>query len=122
VKFSSIGLLALLASLPLLAQKEISPQNFTQPGPKDIVIAGNTLSQSVTCKDSNAVYVEGQRNEVQVHGQCSVVRIQGEANHVWVDQRTYVPVEGNDNVVFVSDPNTQYSSRGNGNRFERSKH
>jgi hypothetical protein len=122
VKFVLSLLLASSAIACAPAQREISPQNFAQPGPQDIVIAGNTLSKDVTCKESNAVYVEGQRNEVQVHGQCSLVRIQGERNHVWIDQRTYVPVEGNDNVVFVSDEKTQYSSRGNGNRFERSKH
>jgi hypothetical protein len=112
----------LLLPLALPAQREVPPTDFVQPGPKDIVIAGNELSQDVTCADSNAVYVQGQHNEVQVHGACRFIRVQGNRNYVWVDRMTTVPVEGNDNTVFVSDVRTQYSNRGNGNRFERSKH
>ncbi len=116
-----IACFLLLSPITAYAQREVAPKDFEQPGPKDVVIAGNTQSKDVTC-DGNAVYVEGQHNEVQVHGRCSFVRVQGERNYVWVDHTTYVPVEGNDNVVFVREAETTYSSRGNGNRFERSKH
>jgi hypothetical protein len=121
------SLLFLAASLFLTtaiahAQREVPPTDFVQPTAKDIVIGGNDLAKDVTCTDGNAVYVEGQHNEVQVHGMCGTVRIQGNRNFVWVDHFTTVPVEGNDNTVFVRDFKTQYSSRGNGNRFERSKH
>ena len=112
----------LLISGAAFAQREIPPADFVQPGPKDIVIGGNDLTQDVTCSDGNSVYVQGQHNEVQVHGACRFVRVQGNRNYVWVDRMTTVPVEGNDNTVFVSDTRTQYSSRGNGNRFERAKH
>jgi hypothetical protein len=104
------------------AQREVAPTDFVQPTPKDIVIGGNDLAKDVTCTNGNSVYVEGQHNEVQVHGSCGTVRIQGNRNFVWVDHFTTVPVEGNENVIFVSDPKTQYSSRGDGNRFEKSKH
>lgn len=113
--------LLLLPACPY-AQREVAPSDFVQPGPKDIVIAGNDMARDVTCADGNSVYVEGQHNEVQVHGACHFVRVQGNRNYVWVDRMTTVPVEGNDNTIFVSDVRTEYSSRGNGNRFERSKH
>jgi hypothetical protein len=103
------------------AQREIAPLDFVKPEPHDIVIAGNDLAKDVTC-ENNSVYVEGLHNEVQVHGSCKFVRIQGDRNYVWVDRVTTVPVEGNDNTVFVSNTETKYSSRGNGNRFEKSKH
>ena len=112
----------LILSTSMLAQREVPATDFVQPGPKDIVIGGNELKQNVTCTDGNSVYVEGQGNEVQVHGNCRFVRVQGNRNYVWVDRATTVPVEGNDNTVFVSDTRTQYSSRGNGNRFEKAKH
>lgn len=112
----------LLISSTAFAQREIPPTDFVQPGPKDIVIGGNDLTQDVTCSDGNSVYVQGQHNEVQVHGTCRFVRVQGNRNYVWVDRMTTVPVEGNDNTIFVSDTRTQYSSRGNGNRFEKSRH
>jgi hypothetical protein len=104
------------------SQREVAPTDFVQPTAKDIVIGGNDLSKDVTCTNGNSVYVEGQHNEVQVHGTCTSVRIQGNRNYVWVDRFTTVPVEGNQNTVFVSDTRTQYSSRGDGNRFEKSKH
>ena len=112
----------LLLASAAFAQREIPPTDFVQPGPKDIVIAGNELTQDVTCANGNSVYVQGQHNEVQVHGACRFVRVQGNRNYVWVDRVTTVPVEGNDNTVFVSDTKTEYSSRGNGNRFEKAKH
>ncbi|AFL86610.1 Protein of unknown function (DUF3060) [Terriglobus roseus DSM 18391] len=104
------------------AQREITPTDFVKSTPNDIVIGGNDLAKDVTCTNGNSVYVEGQHNEVQVHGDCGAVRIRGNRNFVWVDRFTIIPVEGNDNTVFVRDTKTQYSSRGNGNRFERSKH
>ena len=121
---SQLLLAALLSLAPALAhaQREVPPTDFVQPTAKDIVIGGNDLSKDVTCKDGNSVYVEGQHNEVQVHGDCGAVRIQGNRNFVWVDRFTIIPIEGNDNTVFVRDTKTQYSSRGNGNRFERAKH
>ena len=112
----------LLISGAAFAQREVPPTDFVQPGSKDIVIAGNDLSQDVTCDNGNSVYVQGQHNEVQVHGACRFVRVQGNRNYVWIDRATTVPVEGNDNTVFVSDTKTEYSNRGNGNRFEKAKH
>ena len=121
---SSLLLAALLSLTATLAsaQREVPPTDFIQPTSKDIVIGGNDLAKDVTCSGGNSVYVEGQHNEVQVHGMCATVRVQGNRNYVWVDHFTTVPVEGNENTVFVSDTKTQYSSRGEGNRFERSKH
>ncbi len=110
------------AVVPSFAQREVPPQEFAQPGPKDIVIGGNALAKDVTCVNGNAVYIEGQHNEVQIHGACSLVRVQGNQNYVWVDRETYVPVEGNDNTVFVTNTKTRYSSRGNNNRFEKARH
>ena len=104
------------------AQREVPPTDFVQPGPADIVIGGNTLQRDVTCKDGGSIYIEGERNEVQVHGACRFVRVQGNRNYVWVDRVTTVPVEGSDNVIFVTDVRTQYSSRGERNRFEKAKH
>ena len=117
-------LLAAMFSLTTIvfAQREVAPTDFVQPTSKDIVIGGNELSKDVTCTNGNSVYVEGQHNEVQVHGSCGTVRVQGNRNFVWVDHFTTVPVEGNENTIFVSDTKTQYSSRGEGNRFEKSKH
>jgi hypothetical protein len=122
MKFSP--LLLAVVSLPVLAfaQREVPPTDFVQPTSKDIVIGGNELSKDVTCVDGNSVYVQGQHNEVQVHGHCAFVRVQGNRNFVWVDRFTTVPVEGNENTVFVTDTKTQYSSRGERNRFEKSKH
>ena len=118
----AVAVMTVTFSASLLAQRQVAPHDFDQPGEHDTVIAGNQQKQSVTCESGTAVYVEGQENEVQVHGRCRFVRVQGNKNHVWVDQFTTVPVEGNDNVVFVSDPETRYSSRGNNNRFEKAKH
>jgi len=115
---TSMFLTASIAS----AQREVAATDFVQPTSKDIVIGGNDLSKDVTCTSGNSVYVEGQHNEVQVHGTCTSVRVQGNRNYVWVDHFTNVPVEGNNNTVFVSDTRTQYSSRGEGNRFEKAKH
>jgi hypothetical protein len=120
MKFSVLAL-ALGVAATAFAQREVAPLDFVQPEPHDIVIAGNDLAKDVTC-ENNSVYVEGQHNEVQVHGSCKFVRIQGEKNYVWVDRVTTVPVEGNNNTVFVSNIETKYSSRGNGNRFEKAKH
>lgn len=116
------AVMAVTLTLSLHAQRQVEPQNMDQPGSHDIVIAGNELTRDVTCSDGNSVYVEGQENEVQVHGRCRMVRVQGNKNHVWVDRMTTVPIEGNDNTVFVTDPETRYSSRGNNNRVEKAKH
>ena len=122
MKFAMLSSLFLLVPAAGYAQREVPPADFVQPTAKDIVIGGNELSKDVTCEDGNSVYVQGQHNEVQVHGACGFVRVQGNRNFVWIDRYTTVPVEGNENTVFVSDYKTQYSSRGNGNRFERAKH
>lgn len=122
MKHLTATVMAVTFSLSLHAQRQVSPQDFDRPGPHDIVIAGNQLAQNVTCSEGNAVYVEGQENEVQVHGRCRFIRVQGNKNHVWVERMTTVPIEGNDNTVFVSDPETRYSSRGNNNRVEKAKH
>jgi hypothetical protein len=123
MKFTPLLLAAVfVASSSALAQREVPPTDFVQPTSKDIVIGGNELAKDVTCVDGNSVYIQGQRNEVQVHGHCGFVRVQGNRNFVWVDRFTTVPVEGNENTVFVTDTKTQYSSRGERNRFEKSKH
>jgi len=114
-------LAGLLMSSAAFAQREVPATDFVQPTPKDIVIGGNELARDVHC-EGNAVYIQGQHNEVQVHGKCQFVRVQGNQNYVWVERVTTVPVEGNENNVFVSDPLTTYSSRGTGNRFEKAKH
>jgi hypothetical protein len=116
------AVMTVIFAASLFGQRQVAPHDFDQPSPHDTVIAGNQLKQTVTCESGTAVYVEGQENEVQVHGRCRFVRVQGNKNHVWIDQFTTVPVEGNDNMVFVSDPETRYSSRGNNNRFDKAKH
>ena len=91
---------------------------FAPPGPNDAVLAGDKLSENVTCRDRIHVYVRGERNEVQVHGTCGLVRIQGNHNFLWIDAETRVAVEGDSNIVYVRTSTTRVSSRGNGNRFE----
>jgi len=122
MKHFAAAVMAVTLSLSLHAQRQVEPQTMDQPGSHDIVIAGNALAKDVTCSEGSSVYVEGQENEVQVHGRCRFVRVQGNKNHVWVERMTTVPIEGNDNTVFVSDPETRYSSRGNNNRVEKAKH
>jgi hypothetical protein len=123
-KLNQLLVLAVLffSTLTASSQREVATSAFVPPTPKDIVIAGKELAKDVTCTNGNSVYVQGEHNEVQVHGTCGSVRVKGNRNFVWVDHFTTVPVEGNDNVIFVSDTRTQYSSAGDGNRFERSKH
>jgi hypothetical protein len=114
-------LAGLLIGGTALAQREVAPTDFVQPSAADIVIGGNEMAKDVRC-DNNSVYVEGQHNEVQVHGNCKFVRVQGDRNYVWIERVTTANVEGNENMIFVSNPETRYSSRGNGNRFEKAKH
>ncbi len=111
----------LLAPAALHAQREVPPADYVQPGPKDVVIAGNKLQQTVQC-DGNSVYIQGERNEVQINGRCENIRVQGNGNYAWVQRNTVVNVEGNENTLFFTNPDTRYSNRGNGNRYERAKH
>ncbi len=122
MKSALAALAVCVIAVHAFAQREVPPTDFVQPSHGDIVIAGNDLAKDVTCENNNSVYVEGIHNEVQVHGFCKFVRVQGDRNYVWVDRSTTVPVEGNDNTVFVTNTETKYSSRGNNNRFEKSKH
>ena len=107
------------SALPLCAQRRIEPPDYEQPSHSDVVVAGNAIRQSVSCNNGNAVYVQGQSNQVEVHGSCRFVRIQGNRNHVFVQGKSPVHVEGNENLVEVTDPDTPFSERGERNRFER---
>ena len=122
MKLTLVALAICVSAVPAFAQREVAPTDFVQPGSGDIVIAGNDMAKDVTCENKNAVYVEGLHNEVQIHGYCKYVRIQGDRNYVWIDRMTTVPVEGKNFKFLVTKTYTTYSSRGNGNRFEKSKH
>ena len=110
--------LGLTAGLRATAQVRVEPPPYEQPQAGDTQINGNGVRQSVACR-GNALYVQGQENQVEVHGDCRLVRIQGNRNMVSVDRRTLIAVEGNANFVIVGDAKTQVSERGDRNRFEK---
>lgn len=105
--------------LSLHAQRRMDARDYEQPAHTDIVLGGNALHQTVACHNGNAVYVQGQSNQVTVQGQCRFVRVQGNRNHVLVEAKSPVHVEGNENLIEVADPSTPFSERGERNRFER---
>ncbi|WP_419805112.1 DUF3060 domain-containing protein [Terriglobus sp.] len=113
----------ILASLVLVpavfAQHRVEPPDYEQPEHSDIVLGGNGQRQTVTCRNGNAVYVQGQANQIDVQGACRFVRVQGNRNHVFIEGKSPVHVEGNENFIEVTDPNTPFSERGERNRFER---
>ena len=112
--------LALIAvALPLAAQRRVEPPAYEQPAHNDIVLGGNDLRQTVTCAHGNAVYVQGQSNQVNVKGACRFVRVQGNHNRVFIEGKSPVHVEGNENLIEVADPDTIFSERGENNRVER---
>ena len=113
--------ITLLAACPLgaLAQHRIEPPDYEQPAHNDIVLGGNALRQTVTCSGGNAVYVQGQANQGVARGECRFVRVQGNRNHVIVEGKSPVHVEGNENLIELANPNTAFSERGERNRFER---
>ena len=106
-------------SSALTAQRRIEPPDYEQPEHTDIVLGGNNLHQTVSCNHGNAVYVQGQSNQITAEGNCRFVRVQGNRNHVRVAGRSPVHVEGNENLVEVADPDTPFSERGERNRVER---
>ncbi|GAA3752444.1 DUF3060 domain-containing protein [Terriglobus aquaticus] len=101
------------------AQRRIEPPNYEQPSHSDVVLAGNQIRQTVTCTHGNAVYVQGQWNVVEVGGDCRFVRVQGNHNHLFVRSKSPIHVEGNENLIEVTDADTPFSERGEQNRFER---
>ena len=121
----SVLLLAVCASTTFLAasaQRRIEPPDYEQPTHGDIVLGGNELRQTVTCNRGNAVYVQGQANQVNVQGNCRFVRVQGNRNYVVIEGKSPVHVEGNENYIGVTDPDTPFSERGERNRVERRAH
>ena len=114
--------IASLAVLNAAAQRRIEPPEFEQPTHSDVVLGGNELRQTVACDHGNAVYIQGQSNQVTVQGVCRFVRVQGNRNHVFVEGKSPVHVEGNENFIEVTDPNTPFSERGERNRVERRAH
>lgn len=121
--------LLLLAATAMLAtthiataQRRIEPPDYEQPEHSDIVLGGNAQHQTVACHNGNAVYIQGQSNQIDVHGNCRFVRIQGNRNHVYVEGKSPVHVEGNENFIEVRDPDTPFSERGERNRVERRTH
>lgn len=115
-----VSAMVLPAPMVLCAQERIDPPPYEQPRSSDIVLGGNEMRRSVTCQN-NAVYVQGQENQVEVRGSCTFVRVQGNRNVVMVDHATTVPVEGNENTIYFADPKTRISERGERNRFEHRK-
>ena len=111
--------LASLLAVSAGAQRRIAPPSYEQPSHSDIVLAGNEIHQTVTCNHGNAVYVQGQSNQVEVQGNCRFVRVQGNLNHLFVRAKCPIHVEGNENLIEVSDPDTPFSERGEQNLFER---
>ena len=77
-----------VSALPLCAQRRIEPPDYEQPDRSAVVLGGNGLRQTVSCNSGNAVYVQGQANQVQVGGSCRFVRIQGNRNHVFVQGKS----------------------------------
>lgn len=112
------GCLFLVLCRAASAQVHVEPPRYIEPQPNDIVLGGNQLRRTVTC-DGNAVYVQGQENQVEVKGSCLFVRVQGNRNTVIVNRATTVPVEGNENRIYLGDLKTKVSERGERNRFER---
>jgi|GEM_PF-6914552 len=113
---------ALSFALTPAAQRQVAPPKIAPPTDQDIVIAADGKADHVTCTGVNSVFIRGQHNEVQVYGRCRFVLVQGNENHIWVDQDSLVSVEGNDNTIFVSNPQTSYANKGNNNRYELAKH
>ena len=97
---------ALATTTAASAQRRIEPPDYEQPAHNDIVLGGNALRQTVTCDHGNAVYVQGQANQVNVQGACRFVRIQGNRNHIVVEGKSPVHVEGNENYIELTDPDT----------------
>ena len=112
-------LLAATATLPLAAQRRIDPPSYEQPRQTDINLGGNNQHQTITCQHGNAVSIQGQSNAIDVKDQCRFVRIQGNRNHVFVEANSPVHVEGNENFIEVTNPDTPFSERGEHNRVER---
>lgn len=112
------GCLFLVLCRAASAQVHVEPPRYIEPQPNDIVLGGNQLRRTVTC-DGNAVYVQGQENQVEVKVSCLFVRVQGNRNTVIVNRATTVPVEGNENRIYLGDLKTKVSERGERNRFER---
>ncbi len=116
--FALTACLFALASVRAEAQVRVDPPPYEQPKPQDTQINGNGVRQTVDCK-GDAVYIQGQENQVEVRGDCRLVRVQGNRNLVILEHRTTVAVEGNENLIQFADPKTRVSERGERNRFEK---